>query len=59
MKTLLTNSKRELQNLEGTDQELKDLRAADFSFKPIEHEQEYIALNEQIGKVQIQLNSRI
>jgi hypothetical protein len=55
MLTLLTNSKPELQNLEGTDQEVKDLRAADFSFKPIEQEKQYIALNEQIGKVEKQL----
>ena len=57
MLTLLTNSKPELQNLQGNEQELKNLKAADFSFKPIQQEQQYLDLNKVIGETQNKLDA--
>lgn len=57
MLTLLTNSKPELKNLQGNDQELKNLKPADFSFKPIQQEGQYLALNQEIGKAETKLET--
>lgn len=57
MLTLLTKSKPELQNLQGNNQELKNLQAADFSFKPIQEEGQYLALNQEIGKAETKLET--